>query len=771
MIARNEETSRTFFDSSSDAMLIIEEGRFVDCNEAAVKILRHTSKEDFLNRHPAELSPEVQPDGNPSFDKAEEMFNIALAKGAHRFEWAHQKRDGEEFLVEVSLTAVSKDTGYQLHAVWRDISERKRTEEALRVSLQKLTRHMEQTPLAVVGWNLDFEVTEWNAAAENIFGYTRHEALGRHASFILPESARPHVDDLWRRLLLNNGGISSTNQNLTKDGQVILCEWYNMPLADEQGNVFGATSKVMDITERQQAEEEKGRLMLAIEQLNEMVLITDADGNLQYVNPAFEKVTGYSRKEVMGKNPRLLQSGKHPPEFYKQMWAALAAGNPWAGRLINRKKDGTIYTEEASISPVTDPEGSIINYVSAKWDVTHERELEEQLQQAQKMEAVGQMAGGIAHDFNNLLQIIAGYAELARVDLSPRNPVEAALQEINDAVDRGQKLVSQLLAFSRRQVICPVDLNLNEVIEPLFKMIRGLIGEHIQLDIIPGHNLGTVHADRGMLEQVLVNLCVNARDAMPDGGRLRIKTENVLADSAYAQRHSLAKAGRYILLSVDDTGCGIDEQTRERIFEPFFTTKEVGKGTGLGLSMVYGIIKQHNGQVRVYSEPGQGTTFNIHLPAVARRAAVVPGEAFRPALGGTETLLLAEDDDAVLHLAERTLRLAGYTVLTAKDGEEAVRVFEEHAEYIDMVMLDVVMPRTGGKEAAERILAKHPGLPYLFVSGYSESTGHTNFIQNRELHLLSKPYKVETLLCKIREVLGQGAAQPAGDAAKGADEI
>jgi len=371
------------------------------------------------------------------------------------------------------------------------------------------------------------------------------------------------------------------------------------------------------------------------------------------------------------------------------------------------------------------------------------------------MEAVGLMAGGIAHDFNNLLQVISGYAELSEASLSPENPAASSVREIGKAASRAKELIDQLLAFSRRKVIRPVDLNLNALIDPLLKMIQGLIGEHIQLEFIPGHGLGTVHADGGQIEQILMNLCVNARDAMQKGGMLTIETENVLIDHEYAQTHSWATEGRCILLRVSDTGSGMDSETRERVFEPFFTTKGVGEGSGLGLSMVFGIIEQHHGHIEVYSEVGRGTIFKIYLPVVERRAVDVSRTVSPVVVEGTETLLIAEDDEAVLELTQYILIEAGYTVLTAKDGKEAVRVFETRAAEIDMVMFDVVMPRMGGKEAMEHILKKRPDLPHLFASGYSENAVHTNFIQNRGLHLLSKPYQTDSLLRKIREVLDE----------------
>ena len=871
---------RTFFENSSDAMLVISNGRFVKCNKSAVEMLGYEHKPELLRTHPSVISPTEQPDGQSSFEKAERMMALAYENGTHRFEWVHLRKDGSEIPVEVSLTAIRNEQGDQLHTVWRDLTERKRAdqalvenqerlqsvlrvapvgigmvrdrvlinvnpqvceitgyfyeeligqsarmlyvteeeflrvgqekydqisergtgtvetqwmrkdgeirdvllsstpvnvedlasgviftalditkrkqaEEAVKASAHKLALHVEQTPLGVILWDLDFKVAEWNPSAERIFGYSQNEAIGRHARFIVPEEAQVHVDAVWDQLLSGTGGTRSTNENITKDGRTILCEWYNTPLVDHTGKVIGVAAEVMDVTERRQAEVERNQLMLAIEQSDDIVVITDAEANIQYVNPAFERITGYDRDEVMGQNPRILQSGRHTDAFYRKMWETLLSKKSWSGQLINKRKSGSIYTEDATISPVCDRQGNIVNYVAAKRDVTHELELEDQLRQAQKMEAVGQMAGGIAHDFNNLLQVIGGYAELSLMDASEDNPCVSALNEIQDASMRGKQLVSQLLAFSRRQVIHPVDLNLNQVIDKLLKMIRGIIGEHIDLDFIAGHNLATIHADHGLMEQVLVNLCVNARDAMPNGGKITVETENVLIDGDYVAMHHWATPGRYVLLSVSDSGCGMDSRTQEHIFEPFFTTKEVGKGTGLGLSTVFGIIKQHNGHVSVYSEPDRGTIFKIYLPTVARKASEVNRRVPETVKGGTETLLVAEDDETVLKLAELLLTDAGYTVFTARDGKEAIRVFEENADKIDGVMFDVVMPRMGGKEAMDRILELRPGLPHLFASGYSENAVHTNFIQKRGLHLLSKPYQAESLLRMVREVFDE----------------
>jgi len=537
------------------------------------------------------------------------------------------------------------------------------------------------------------------------------------------------------------------------DGTALIFDVVKVPMFQPDGQRKGLIVVGRDVTERKQAAAEKERLMAAINQAAETIVITDPSGAIEYVNPSFEKTTGYSRTEVLGKNPRFLKSGQLDAAFYKTLWDTILRGEIWNGRLINRKKDGTFYTEEATISPVNDGSGTIVNYVAVKRDVTEELKLEEQLRQSQKMQSIGQLVGGVAHDFNNLLQVINGYAQFVQTKLEPDHPAVAGIQEIAGAGARAKDIVRQLLAFSRQQVIDPVEFDLNQAIESSRGMLGRLIGAHIRLEFIDGKELDQIFSDKGQIQQVLLNLCVNARDAMPDGGTLTLKTENVLIAPEDLKAHVLTRPGRYVLLTVEDTGCGMDKGTREKIFDPFFTTKEVGKGTGLGLSTVYGIVKQNDGHIHVYSEMGKGTVFKIYLPVASplpKRIMDSIAEKAGSDEAAVETILVAEDDAVILGLATQILSGAGYTVLPAKDGVEAVQVFEEHADAIDMVMMDVMMPRMGGKEAMMRILEKRPSMRYLFVSGYSHEAEHTNFIKEK---LLDKPYTVVGLLQKIREVL------------------
>ena len=382
-----------------------------------------------------------------------------------------------------------------------------------------------------------------------------------------------------------------------------------------------------------------------------------------------------------------------------------------------------------------------------------QQRLQEQLAQAQKMESVGQLAGGIAHDFNNLLQAILGYGEIAMETAAPDSEVHELLGQIMQAGDRARELVAQLLAFSRRQVLEMLNVDLNDAVSDLLKMLHRVIGEHVELRFVKGTDLGIVRADAGQIGQILTNLCVNARDAMPDGGTITIETMDAHLDEDYCENIAWARPGRFALLSVTDTGGGMDEATKHQVFEPFFTTKGVGEGTGLGLSTVYGLVKQHQGFVNVYSEVGKGSTFRIYLPVSEQVEAIASARPTGPVRGGTETILLAEDDEMVRALTTTMLERGGYTVLPARDGDEALAVFARHADEIDLTLLDVIMPGLGGRAVHDRIRETHPDLPALFASGYSMNALHTNFVLDDGLELIQKPTGRMDLLRKVRDVL------------------
>ena len=418
-----------------------------------------------------------------------------------------------------------------------------------------------------------------------------------------------------------------------------------------------------------------------------------------------------------------------------------------------KRRDGRLLTVQLSVRAVRNAAGRVDYYETFVRDVTDQRRLQQQVLQSQKMEAVGRLAGGVAHDFNNLLTVITSYSDLLLEDLAPGDAKRDDVEQVRKAADGAAALTRQLLAFSRQQVVEPRVVSLNTVVEGLQKILRRVIGEDVELAITLAPDLGAVRADVGQLEQVLMNLAVNARDAMPTGGRLTIETANVEHDPDYARDQEAAAVRRFAMLAVSDTGCGMDEATKARIFEPFFTTKDVGKGTGLGLATVYGIVKQAGGFIWVYSEPGQGTSFKIYLPAVDATAERTTAAATTPAPRGTETVLLVEDAAAVRAVTKQILERQGYTVLEAPDGEAGLRLAQRHRGVIHLLLTDVVMPRVGGRELAEQLARLRPDVKVLYASGYTDDSVVRHGILESGTAYLQKPFSPESLARKVRDVL------------------
>ena len=511
---------------------------------------------------------------------------------------------------------------------------------------------------------------------------------------------------------------------------------------------------IRDITARKRAEGERKRLMAAIEQAGEVIVITDVEGIIQFVNPAFERTTGYSREEAIGRNTGIFKSGEQDELFYRDLWDTISSGRTWAGRMVNKRKDGTLYTEESTISPVRDTSGRIVNYVAVKRDITEQLRLAAQFQQAQKMEAVGILAGGVAHDFNNILSVILGHAELALSKMDPDQPLHAHLEEIFKAAMRSTDIIRQLLAFARKQTIDPKVFDLNETVENMLKMLRRLIGEDIHLVWRPESGLWHLKMDPSQVEQILANLCVNARDAIADVGKVTIETGNAVFDETYCAHNDGFVAGEFVLLAVTDDGCGMDKEILDQIFEPFFTSKGVGKGTGLGLSTVYGIVKQNNGFINIYSEPGQGTTFKIYLPRYAGQTVDTRREGVDEIpLSGGETVLLVEDDPALLEVAEMMLEKLGCQVLAAGTPGEAIRLAEEHAGEIQLLITDVVMPEMNGRGLAEQLRSFYPSMKILFMSGYAANAITHRGVLDEGVNIIQKPFSMRLLAVKVRDAL------------------
>ncbi|HTQ55026.1 MAG TPA: ATP-binding protein [Bryobacteraceae bacterium] len=467
------------------------------------------------------------------------------------------------------------------------------------------------------------------------------------------------------------------------------------------------------------------------------------------VNQAAVAHYGYTRAEFLAMTIADIRPREDVPRLVETVAQAgvLTLGGQWRHRL----KDGRIIDVEVDSHTISYGGRSAV--LSVLHDVTERNQLEERLRQAAKMEAVGMLAGGIAHDFNNLLTIINGYSHILLQGLSPDDPNHSAAEQIMKAGERAAALTRQLLTFSRRQVLQPKVLDLNQLVTGLDNMLQRLIGEDIDLRVVPGNELGQVSADPGQMEQVIMNLVVNARDAMPRGGILTIETTNVMLDEHYALTHAATKPGRYVALVVSDNGAGMDANTRAHLFEPFFTTKSQGKGTGLGLTTVFGIVKQSGGNVEVYSDPGHGTSVKVYMPRLDRPAAHESAPSAARAAKGTETILLVEDDDAVRRLMGDTLRQEGYAVLDAPSAAAARRIDLAHRGPIHLLITDVVMPREGGRELAGSLVARRPAIKVLFMSGYTDAAVVNNGLLESDAAFIQKPFTPAALSAKVRETL------------------
>ena len=598
------------------------------------------------------------------------------------------------------------------------------------------------------GKPVDWTYLEVNGAFVALTGL--RDAVGKNATELIPgiREADPRLFEIY-------GRVAATGKPERFEAYVAAMDmWFSISVYSPRREHFVAVFDV--ITERKRAEAGLQLLAAAIEQSAEIILITDDAGLIQYVNPAFETATGYTRAEVAGQSPRILKSGRHDAGFYSTLWKTISGGRTWKGRFLNRRKDGSLYEEEATISPVQDPSGRIVNYVAAKHDITREQLLESQLRQAQKMESIGRLAGGVAHDFNNMLQVISSYVEISLKHSRPGEKLFTNLQQISAAARRSADLTGQLLAFARRQAVNPRVLDLNEAVAGTLKMLRRLIGEDVDLVWKPGAAVGNVKIDPSQLDQVLANLAVNARDAIDGVGKLVIETGAVTLDETTVTEHPGSTPGTYSSLSVSDSGRGMDREVLSHIFEPFYTTKETGRGTGLGLATVYGVVKQNSGFINVYSEPGMGTTFRIYLPVADGKALGKQAEgASVQTHGGNETILLVEDEEAILNLSRQLLQDLGYSVLASRTPDEAIRLARSNPSSVDLLITDVVMPQMNGRQLAASISTIAPRAKCLYMSGYTADVIAHQGLLDKGVNFIAKPFSMTDLASKIRAVLDE----------------
>jgi len=755
-LAGSEARYKALFNNSNDAVFFhalgpgAVAGKFLDVNTVACERLGY-SREELLQLTPADIDA-------GGMDAARRKALETMAASGHAlFEMVHRAKDGRRIPVEISSRVFDYEGAPHVFSIVRDISERKQSEE-------RLVKLSDQVPGVIYQYRLypdgrscfpfsssgmstiyEFTPEEVREDATPVFGRIHPDDL-KPTSEAIFASARDLSPFHWEfRVVLPRQGLrwrlSDARPERLPDGGTL---WYGI---------------ISDITDRKNAEAERERLMTAIDQAAEMVVLAGPRGEIQYVNPAFERVTGYSRAEVTGTKVSRLKSGRQDDAFYKGMWEALSAGRIWEGRMVNKRKDGTLYTEESTVSPVKDATGRIVSFVAVKRDITAQLHLESQLLQSQKMEAVGLLAGGIAHDFNNILTAIKGYCSLVSKAMPAGDPNRADLGEILSLAERAAILTSQLLAFSRKQIMLPKVIDLNATLGEMTKMLRRVIGEEISLStrLCPGTCL--IKVDPAQMEQVLVNLVLNARDAVAKGGRIELETETLEPpEQFFADRPALAR-GRLVCVRVRDNGSGIAPEAMQHLFEPFYTTKEHGKGTGLGLPMVYGTVKQSGGEIDVDSRPGEGSVFSLYFPVAVTELKARPAQEVPPAGGGTETILLAEDEEQLRRLGERLLRAGGYTVISAENGQAALEAAARLERPADLLLTDVVMPGMSGRELALTLTERGLVRRVIYMSGYTDDTIVQHGVLQAGIAFVYKPFTPETLYAKIRAALDGPADQ------------
>ena len=876
-LRQNEERFRSLTEKTSDWIWEIDtEWRYVYASPKLKDLLGYEPQE-VLGKTPFALMP------------VEEAARIQMGlqgfmqspRSFERLENINLHKNGRRVVLETSGVPVYDVSGQfcGYRGIDRDITQRKQAEEALRGSETRFRELVDLLPQIVYEIDRHGNLTFANQKAFDLFGYTQREfGQGLNVLQMLVPADRDQAERNIEKVLAGERLPGLEYTALRKDGSTFPVLIYCTPILCEE-QVIGARGILVDMTERRLAEEMLRKLSRAVAQSPVSVVITDNQGNIEYVNPKFTQLTGYELEEVVGKNPRILKSGRTPPTVYEALWNAITSGQEWRGEFHNRKKTGEYYREYASISPLTNSEGIITHFVAVKEDITERKRVEEalreseekyrslyssmsegvalhemvydqkghpidyrimdvnpayesifgltkeqaighrgstvfrsvppphldtyeqvartgiplsfqasmeslqktfhvsvfspsrgkvatvlediserlrleaQLLQAQKLEMVGQLAGGIAHDFNNLLTVINCYSQLLAFRYNPETAIRKDIDQIRMAGTQAAQLTSQLLAFSRKQVLEPMVLNLNDVVGKMEKMLRRLITENIELVASLNARMARVKADPTQLEQVIVNLVLNSRDALPQGGKIVIETSDAVLDEAYAQQHDIARPGDYVMMSVSDNGCGMNAQVQARIFEPFFTTKKQGQGTGLGLSTVYGTVKQSGGHVEVYSEEGRGTIFRVYFPSVEEVLDERKEEPVEePAIGGKETVLLVEDDDNVRNLVREILKDRGYTVLEAADSAQALGITRQQGP-IQLLLTDMVMPQMSGLQLAERLTALRPGIRVLYMSGYADDAVVQHGILEPGIAYLQKPFTSETLLRRVRKVL------------------
>jgi two-component system cell cycle sensor histidine kinase/response regulator CckA len=736
--------------SSPDAITLrsLPDRRYVEVSEGFARLTGYTADE-VIGKTPSEVG--VWSDDASHAEILEKLRRDGEVRDA---EFRFRTKTGEARYATVSAVQLTLGNDSYMLSISRDITERRKAEERL----SQLAAIVESSLDAIIGKTLDGTIVSWNASAEAVYGYSAAEAVGQSIAMLAPAEQRYGGHQLLDRVARGEKIDPHETVRVRKDGQKIIVSVTLSPIRDASGKVVGASAISRDITERRRFEQDlqrsEARFASLVQDAPYGIYRVTLDGQLLQVNPALVRMLGYpSEAALLACNIETDAYAK--AEFRKQLIDADWQHKDFMDVEAHwKRKNGERIVVRLSGRPVQSSEGELACFEVFAEDITERRSLEKQLLQSQKMDAIGRLAGGVAHDFNNLLGVILGQTELLQAEFGSHPSFHRRAEAIEQSARRAADLTKQLLAFSRQQLIEPRVVDPNAIVRDVEKLLRRLIGEDVELTSRLQANAGNIKIDPSQLEQILMNLAVNARDAMPDGGKLILETAYVELDEAYARQHLGAQAGDFVMLAVSDTGTGMDSQTMTRIFEPFFTTKAEGRGTGLGLSTVYGIVKQNNGYIMPYSEVGHGTTLRIYFPRVWETPELRDQKSNQGEFAkGCETILVVEDETSLRELARELLETNGYKVIEAERGEKAIQLVESSETPIDLLLTDVVMPGMGGKQLATRLRKLRPDLHVLYMSGYTDDVINNRGVLPENTLFLPKPFTRATLLRRVREAL------------------
>jgi len=750
-MAESEERYRRLFETATDGIVLLDksDGSIVNSNPASEKMFGY-SEEESIGKMMRDIGVPLDFNDFPAV-----MEHLKKSGTLNYDDVLIKTRSGKDIYADIYMVDKAKLAQCNI----RDVTERKLSEIALKEERKFIENALNSIKDIFFVFDLKGRFLRWNKTMNAVTGYLDTEiAMMTVTDFFLKDD--------WKRVSeailegVKEGSVTVEAIGVTKDGRQIPYEFSASLLHNSQGEPIGISGVGRDIAERKKAEdtlrESEERFRQIAESAKELIWEVNCEGLYTYASNAVEEMLGYKPEDIVGK--------KHyydffPPDKREQMkrevldsFAIKKTFIKYAN--LNVNKNGRLILLETSGLPILDGRGDLVGYRGVDVDVTEQRKLEDQLRHSQKMEAIGTLASGIAHDFNNILNVIMGYGVMVMDTLDAGSHAKEDMNEVLIAADRAADLTKRLLVFSRKRVDEVNPVNINEIILGVKKMLIRIIMESIEFDLDLADRPLIVLADAGAMENVMINLVANARDAMPEGGRLTIGTGIEEVDGEYVAAYGYGTSGRYALITVVDTGLGMDAETQKKIFEPFFTTKGTTKGTGLGLAVVYGIIKQHDGYIKVYSEPGQGTVFKIYLPLSQETTSLdKKTEAVVSVKGGNETVLVAEDEPSLRKLARTVLESFGYSVICAKDGEDAIAKFMENRERISLVLLDMIMPKKNGQEVSEAIIKAAPGMKVLFASGYAMDKITHEGLTGARFDFISKPFRLRDLLIKVRQIL------------------